>query len=159
MRKGEPADGPETPGEKRNILDDLRTLREAIAATLRDGGDVAGGFAKLVSADAALARSAVATAALLGIVALLLLHSTWLLLLGVLVTGLAALGLNWVAAFAVGAGILLLASALVAWLAWRALADARFDATRRQWARLRSTSPNAPPTGAPADGAAPEAAP
>lgn len=130
-----------------NLFDALRELSDVARAAARDGGDVLSALRSLLAADIALARSAAISIAMFGAGALLLLASSWLLLLGVIVSALVLAGLSWLAAFAIATGIALAGTALLGWLAWRAVGDVTLAATRRQVARLgtaESTPPDAP---------------
>jgi uncharacterized membrane protein len=69
-------------------------------------------------------------------IALVLLGSSWLLLMACLVAVLQAAGLSWLTALLLAALLSLLGAALAALLAWRYSQHANFAASRRQWATL-----------------------
>lgn len=106
----------------RESLDSMRDMRRA--------------FARLVSADIALARIALGRAAVWMGMAVAFGSSAWLLLMAALISALHAAGLSWLAATAISALVSLAIAGVAGWRALHFFQMGRFEATRRQLARL-----------------------
>ena len=87
---------------------------------------------RLVLADFALARASLARAMVWMSVAAAFGVSSWLLLMGALIALLQRLGLSWLGALSVAAGLSLAITALGVWQTLRYFGFSRMDATRRQ---------------------------
>jgi hypothetical protein len=114
------------------LKEDVGQLLDAGRVAAREYGAAGATFRKLVLADISLARIALIRGLVFLLLCALMAGTTWATAMVMLVFGLQALGLPWLAAMVVP----LLASAGVAWYAWvvarKALAFADLDATRRQ---------------------------
>ncbi|KLD76494.1 phage holin family protein [Xanthomonas hyacinthi] len=106
--------------------------REGLTATLEAGR----ALRKLVVADLALARAAMARALVWLTVAVAFGASAWMLLMGALIAVLQRLGWSWLASIAATAAFSLVVTALGAWQALRYFEMSKLDATRRQLAKL-----------------------
>lgn len=93
-------------------------------------------FRALMVADLALSRSAAGRVLVLGAIGTALGASAWLFGMGLLVVILRAAGLPWWGAIAIPTAISALGAGLCAWFGLRAFELTRFQATRRQLARL-----------------------
>lgn len=124
------------PPESPDLATAARRLYERGGETARAAADTATALSALAEAELALARAAVPRALLLAVAAfgLTVVGALYALALGVAV--LHRLGLDWPAALAVATGIALLGAGLLAWQARRVWRLTRFEATRRQFARL-----------------------
>src|SRR3546814_7439752 len=98
--------------------------------------DVCSSDLKLVSADLALARSAMGRALAWVAVAIVFGASAWLLVMGVLTALLHSLGLSWLASFAICAALSLGVTGFAAWRVSVFFDHAGMHATRRQLARF-----------------------
>jgi len=119
------------------IEDSLRELGATGRATWDAGRDAAKAFRILVSADISLARSAFGRTLALTAVAIVFGASAWLLLMAALIAWL-SLGLGWAWSFSLllTGGLSLVITGLAGWMAMRYFEHTRFQATRRQLARL-----------------------
>jgi uncharacterized membrane protein YqjE len=106
--------------------------REGLTATLEAGR----ALRKLVAADLALARAALARALVWLTVAVAFGGSAWLLLMGAMIAVLQRLGWSWLASISATAAFSLVVTALGAWQALRYFEMSKLDATRRQLAKL-----------------------
>ncbi|MDR6675394.1 phage holin family protein [Xanthomonas sp. 1678] len=106
--------------------------REGLAATL----EASRALRKLVAADLALARAALARALVWLTVAVAFGASAWMLLMGALIAVLQRLGWSWLASISATAAFSLVVTALGAWQALRYFEMSKLDATRRQLAKL-----------------------
>ncbi|GAB2509686.1 hypothetical protein GCM10027084_26260 [Pseudoxanthomonas sangjuensis] len=136
-------DTPGTPSGE----DDERKPTPSLEESLRQFGDAGrAGFASavdagralrgLVAADLALARAALVRALLWLAVVVVFAASSWLLLMAALVSLLQRLGLSWLGAIGVAAGLSLAIAAFGAWKMAGYFEHTRLDATRRQLAKL-----------------------
>jgi uncharacterized membrane protein YqjE len=141
QRPPEVAPAPAAPGGEPGVVDTAKRMLDEGGDAAHSAMDTVRALKTLAAAELALAKAAIARsavmfvgAAIVGLISLIFVFAT---LSAVLV----ALGLSWWAALGIST-LLLLATAGV--LAWRGMALAklaRFDATRRQLARLRETLP------------------
>ncbi|MCD7098001.1 phage holin family protein [Stenotrophomonas sp. MMGLT7] len=106
--------------------------REGLDATL----DTGRALRRLLFADLALARAALARALVWLTVAVAFGGSAWLLLMGVVIALLQAMGWSWLASISFAALISLMVTGIGAWQALRYFEMSRLQATRRQLARL-----------------------
>ncbi len=106
--------------------------REGLDATL----DAGRALRRLFFADLALARAALARALVWLTVAVAFGASAWLLLMGVVIALLQAMGWSWLASISFAALISLMVTGIGAWQALRYFEMSRLQATRRQLARL-----------------------
>ena len=127
-----PADGTAAPG----LGEAASQLQQAGKDSLASVNDMRRALSRLVSADIALARIALVRAAVWIGVAVAFGASAWLLLMAALITGLHALGLSWLAATGISAAVSLVITGIAAWRALHFFGMGRFEATRRQLARL-----------------------
>jgi len=143
-------------GAKAQGIDEaLRELNAARRETVDAARGTVGALRQLAEADFALARSALGRGLAWAAVAALLGSSAWLLLTGVLVAGLHALGLDWVWCLLIVAMVYLAGVGLCVWRMRGYLDHVGMQATRRQLSRLRSrpapeATAAAPPPPAPA---------
>lgn len=142
-----------------HLDESVRRVAAAGRETLGASRDTARALRRLVGADLALARGAVARALPWAVMALVFAFSTWLMLLAVLVAAFHAMGLGWLAATALSAAISLVATGLAAWRVMAYLRHAGMQATRRQLARfgLFQDADEEEPDGAAAPSTRPEA--
>lgn len=138
MTTDNPADpATPTPGDTSpGVGEAARHLHQAGRESWESVSDMRRAFARLVSADITLARLALARAAVWMGIAVAFGASGWLLLMAALITGLHALGLSWVGATAISAGVSLAITALAGWRALRFFQMGRFEATRRHLSAL-----------------------
>ncbi|MCC4594533.1 phage holin family protein [Xanthomonas campestris pv. phormiicola] len=106
--------------------------REGLTATLQ----ASRALRKLVVADLALARAALARALVWLTIAVSFGASAWMLLMGALIAVLQRLGWSWLASISATAAFSLVVTALGAWQALRYFEMSKLDATRRQLAKL-----------------------
>jgi len=106
--------------------------REGLNATL----EASRALRKLVVADLALARAALARALVWLTIAVAFGASAWMLLMGALIAVLQRLGWSWLASISATAAFSLVVTALGAWQALRYFEMSKLDATRRQLAKL-----------------------
>ena len=114
----------------------MRRIGAAGRATLDSALDTGRALRKLVSADLALARSAMGRALAWVAVAIVFGASAWLLAMGVLTALLHSLGLSWLASFAICAVLSLGVTGFAAWRVSVFFDHAGMHATRRQLARF-----------------------
>jgi hypothetical protein len=115
----------------------LNELRDTGRATWQAGREAGTAFRILLTADIALARSAFGRTLAMTAIAIVFGASAWLLLMAAIVAWL-SLGLGWAWSFSLlvtGSGSLIV-TALACWIATRYFEYTRFQATRRQLARL-----------------------
>ncbi|MCW0368912.1 phage holin family protein [Xanthomonas sacchari] len=106
--------------------------REGLNATL----DTGRALRKLVAADFALARAALARALVWLTVSVAFGASAWMLLMGAMIALLQRMGWSWLASISATAAFSLVVTALGAWQALRYFDMSKLDATRRQLAKL-----------------------
>jgi len=129
--------GNDTGDEKPPHLDEsVRRIGAAGRATLDSALDTGRALRRLVSADLALARSAMGRALAWVAVAIVFGASAWLLVMGVLTALLHSLGLSWLASFAICAALSLGVTGFAAWRVSVFFDHAGMHATRRQLARF-----------------------
>lgn len=132
-----PHDDDDTGSEQPPHLDEsVRRIGAAGRATLGSALDTGRALRRLVSADLALARSALGRALAWVAVAIVFGASAWLLVMGVLTALLHSLGLSWLASFAICATLSLGITAFAAWRVSVFFEHAGMHATRRQLARF-----------------------
>lgn len=119
-----------------HLDESVRRVGAAGRQTVDAALDTARALRKLVSSDLALARSAIGRALAWSVVAIVFGASAWLTVIGILITGLHALGLNWLAATSIAGLISLAVTALAAWRMMVFFNHAGMHATRRQLSRL-----------------------
>lgn len=159
----EPGAAPKAPP----LDESLRRIGQEAKAGLGAGVDTLRALRKLVVADFALARVALARAAVWLAVTAVFGASSWLLLMATLIATLRGLaGLSWLASLAIAAALSLAVTVLGVWQVARYFDMSRMEATRRQLRALGlgTDDEDDPPgggdaPGAPADAAAPAAAP
>lgn len=136
-RESQPATG-EAPGDDKppHLDESVRRIGAAGRATLDSALDTGRALRRLVSADLALARSALGRALAWVAVAIVFGASAWLLLMGVLTSLLRALGWSWLAAFATCAALSLAVTGYAGWRVSVFFDLAGMHATRRQLARF-----------------------
>jgi len=137
-REDAPADaaGADTDDTPPHLDESVRRIGAAGRATLDSALDTGRALRKLVSADIALARSALGRALAWVAVTIVFGASAWLLSMGVLTALLHSLGLSWLAAFAICATLSLAVTAFAIWRVSVFFDHAGMHATRRQLARL-----------------------
>lgn len=123
-------------GKPPHLDESVRRIGAAGRATLDSALDTGRALRRLVSADLALARSALGRALAWIAVAIVFGASAWLLLMGVLTSLLHALGWSWLAAFSVCAALSLGITVYAAWRVSVFFDLAGMHATRRQLARF-----------------------
>lgn len=114
----------------------LRGLADTGSKLFRSAWDTFRAFRALIVADLALSRSAAGRVLVLAAIGTALGASTWLFGMGLLVVILRSFELPWWAAVAIPTGLSLIGTLLCGWLALRAFELTRFQATRRQLAKL-----------------------
>lgn len=129
--------GADDGGRAQGIDDALRELNAARRETVDAARGTVGALQRLAAADFELARSALGRGLAWAGLAALLGSSAWLLLTGVLVAGLHALGLDWVWCLLIVAGVYLAGVGLCVWRMRGYLEHIGMQATRRQLSRLR----------------------
>ena len=130
-------DDAEAPGERPPSLEEsLRQVGQAGRAGFDAVIDTGRALRGLVVADIALARVALARAAAWMAVAVVFGASSWLLLMGALIALLQRLGLSWLAALSIAAGLSVAITALGVWQTLRYFEFTRLEATRRQLRKL-----------------------
>jgi uncharacterized membrane protein YqjE len=127
-----PQPGAEAPG----IGEAVEALGQAGRESLHSTLEMARAMRRLVAADIALARAALARAAVWMAVAVVFGSSAWLLLMAALIALLVHFGMSTLAATSVSALISLVIAAFGAWKALQYFEMGKFDATRRQLAKL-----------------------
>lgn len=149
-----------TPGaddraKAQGIDEALRELNAARRETVDAARGTVGALRQLAAADFALARSAVGRGLAWAGMAALLGSSAWLLLTGVLVAGLHALGLDWVWCLLIVAAAYLAGVGICVWRMRGYLDHIGMQATRRQLSRMRSKPAQPPAAAAPPPPTAP----
>jgi len=119
-----------------HLDESVRRIGAAGRATLDSALDTGRALRKLVSADLALARSALGRALAWVAVAIVFGASAWLLSMGVLTALLVRFGLTWLAAFAICTVLSLVVTGVAIWRVSVFFDHAGMHATRRQLARL-----------------------
>jgi len=137
-REDAPADaaGAETNDTPPHLDESVRRVGAAGRATLDSALDTGRALRKLVSADLALARSAMGRALAWVGVAIVFGASAGLLVMGVLIALLHSFGMSWLVAFAICAALTLAVTGFAAWRVSVFFEYAGMHATRRQLARL-----------------------
>ncbi|RZZ85033.1 phage holin family protein [Pseudoxanthomonas winnipegensis] len=115
-----------------SLDESLRRVGKAGKDSLSSAVATAKSLRRLVVADFALARASLARAMVWMSVAAAFGVSSWLLLMGALIALLQRLGLSWLGALSVAAGLSLAITALGVWQTLRYFGFSRMDATRRQ---------------------------
>ncbi|MDQ1117913.1 MULTISPECIES: phage holin family protein [Pseudoxanthomonas] len=115
-----------------SLDESLRRVGKAGKDSLSSAVATAKSLRRLVLADFALARASLARAMVWMSVAAAFGVSSWLLLMGALIALLQRLGLSWLGALSVAAGLSLAITALGVWQTLRYFGFSRMDATRRQ---------------------------
>jgi hypothetical protein len=120
-----------------DLLESLREIRDAGRSGAAAAGEAAKAFRTLLSADVALARSAMGRAVAFTAVAIAFGASAWLLLMTALIIALVRhLGWPWSLALLSTAALSLAVTGYGAWRAMYYFEHTRLRATRRQLARL-----------------------
>jgi len=130
---GDAGAGTDTPP---HLDESVRRIGAAGRATLDSALDTGRALRKLVSADLALARSAMGRALAWVAVAIVFGASAWLLSMGVLTALLVRFGLTWLAAFSICTVLSLVVTGVAIWRVSVFFDHAGMHATRRQLARL-----------------------
>ncbi|WP_379654749.1 phage holin family protein [Pseudoxanthomonas sp. UC19_8] len=115
-----------------SLDESLRRVGKAGRDSLSSAVATAKSLRRLVLADFALARASLARAMVWMSVAAAFGVSSWLLLMGALIALLQRLGLSWLGALSVAAGLSLAITALGVWQTLRYFGFSRMEATRRQ---------------------------
>lgn len=115
-----------------SLDESLRRVGKAGKDSLSSAVATAKSLRRLILADFALARASLARAMVWMSVAAAFGVSSWLLLMGALIALLQRLGLSWLGALSVAAGLSLAITALGVWQTLRYFGFSRMDATRRQ---------------------------
>jgi hypothetical protein len=123
-------------GKPPHLDESVRRIGAAGRATIDSALDTGRALRRLVSADLALARSAMGRALAWVAVAIVFGASAWLLVVGVLTALLHSLGLSWLASFAICAALSLGVTGFAAWRVSVFFEYAGMHATRRQLARF-----------------------
>lgn len=123
-------------GGPAGIDDDARAIGAEARATLDSALDAGRALRRLVSADLALARSALGRALAWTAVAIIFGASAWLLSMGALIALLQASGLSWLASLTIAALLSLAVTGLAIWRVSVFFDHAGMHATRRQLSRL-----------------------
>jgi hypothetical protein len=132
----DPQDDDTGAGKPPHLDESVRRNGAAGRATIDAALDTGRALRKLVSADLALARSAMGRALAWVAVAIVFGASAWLLVMGVLTALLHAFGLSWLVAFAICAALSLGVTGFAAWRVSVFFEYAGMHATRRQLARF-----------------------
>jgi len=128
----EEADPQESPG----IDATVRAIGAEGRATLDSALDAGRALRRLVSADLALARSALGRALAWTAVAIIFGASAWLLSMGALIALLQATGLSWLASLSIAALLSLAVMGVAIWRVSVFFDHAGMHATRRQLSKL-----------------------
>lgn len=123
-------------GPAPSIEEAVDALGQAGREGLDAGLDALRALRRLVVADLALARAAMARAVVWLTVAVIFGSSAWLLLMATGIALLSEFGLSWLASIALTMLFSLLITAFGAWQTLRYFDMSKLDATRRQLARL-----------------------
>ena len=118
------------------IDESVRRITDAGSALASSALGTFKAFRALLVADLALSRSAAGRVLVLGAIGTALGASAWLFGMVLLVLVLRSFGFEWWLAVAVPTVLSMLGAALCAWLALRAFELTRFQATRRQLAKI-----------------------
>ncbi|KLJ02572.1 membrane protein [Luteimonas sp. FCS-9] len=124
------------PGEAPHLDESVRRVRAAAKETLGSGLDTGRALRKLISADFALARSALGRALAWSAVSVVFGASAWLLAMGAAIALLQSWGLSWLQSISISMLISLLVTGLAAWRVSVFFDYAGMHATRRQLTRL-----------------------
>ncbi|NYZ61795.1 phage holin family protein [Luteimonas sp. SJ-16] len=137
----------------------IRRIRAAATETVSSGLDSGRALRKLISADFALARSALGRGLAWSAVSVIFGASAWLLAMGAAIALLQSWGLSWLASISITMLLSLVVAGLAAWRVSVFFDLAGMHATRRQLSRLGLFSehdsdeddalapPKAPPAG------------
>ncbi|TWT19061.1 phage holin family protein [Luteimonas marina] len=128
----EAAGAQESPG----IDDAVRAIGAEGRATLDSALDAGRALRRLVSADLALARSALGRALAWTAVAIIFGASAWLISMGALIALLQATGLSWLASLSIAALLSLAVMGVAIWRVSVFFDHAGMHATRRQLSKL-----------------------
>jgi uncharacterized membrane protein YqjE len=132
---------PELPGGQPGIVDTAKRMLDEGGDAAHSAMDTARALKTLAAAELALAKAAIVRSVVMfgaaAITALISVFFVFATLSAVLV----ALGLSWWAALGISTVLLLVTAGFLAWRGMALVKLARFDATRRQLARLRETMP------------------
>ncbi len=123
-------------GEAPHLDESIRRVRAAGKGTLDSGVDSLRALRKLVSADFALARSALGRAIAWCAIGVVFGASTWLLAMAAAIALLQSWGLSWLASISIPTLLSLIVTAIAAWRVSVFFDYAGMHATRRQLARL-----------------------
>ena len=132
----DPGDDDTASAKPPHLDESVRRIGAAGRATLDSALDTGRALRRLVSADLALARSALGRALAWVAVGIVFGASAWLLVMGVLTAFLHSVGLSWLASFAICAALNLAVTAVAAWRVSVFFDHAGMHATRRQLARF-----------------------
>lgn len=129
---------PDAPADARppHLDESVRRIGASSKAALASAADTGRALRSLVSADLALARSALGRALAGVAVAIVFGASAWLLLVGALIAVLQRLGLSWLQSLSIAAALSIAVTALAVWRTMHYFDMAGLHATRRQLARL-----------------------
>ena len=119
-----------------HLDESVRRLGASGKAALDSARDTGRALRRLVSADLALARSAIGRALAWVAVGIVFGASTWLLVVGALIAVLQRLGWSWLQSLSVAAALSLAVTAVAAWRTIHYFDRAGLHATRRQLSRL-----------------------
>ena len=120
-----------------DIADAFRELGDTGRATWQAGREAATAFRILFSADVSLARSAFGRTLALTAVAIVFGASAWLMLMAALIAWLSlGLGWSWSLSLLLTGAVSLVFTGFAGWMGMRYFEHTRFQATRRQLARL-----------------------
>jgi uncharacterized membrane protein YqjE len=129
----------ESPGAEPGFVDSAKRMLDEGGDAAHSAMDTARALKTLAAAELSLAKAAVVRSAIMfggaAIVALISVFFVFATLSAVLV----ALGLSWWASLGISTVLLLATAGLLAWRGMALIKLTRFDATRRQWARLRES--------------------
>ncbi|WP_425477235.1 phage holin family protein [Luteimonas huabeiensis] len=127
----------QTPGPTPHIDESVRRIGRAGRETLASAAGTGRALRRLISADFALARSAMGRALGWCAVAIIFGASAWLLLMGVVIALLQQIpGISWLASLSITALVSLVVTALAGWRTAVFFDYAGMHATRRQLHRL-----------------------
>ena len=136
-REDEPAgSAARAPGETPHLDESIRRIRAAAKETASSGLDSGRALRKLVSADFALARSALGRALAWSAVSIVFGASAWLLAMGAAIALLQSFGLSWLLSISITMLVSLVVTGLAAWRVSVFFDYAGMHATRRQLTRM-----------------------
>ncbi|WP_394003624.1 phage holin family protein [Luteimonas sp. WGS1318] len=136
-REDEPAGSADrAPGETPHLDESIRRIRAAAKETASSGLDSGRALRKLISADFALARSALGRALAWAAVSVVFGASAWLLAMGAAIALLQSFGLSWLVSISITMLVSLVVTGLAAWRVSVFFDHAGMHATRRQLTRL-----------------------